>query len=139
MTLFFNQFIQPGELKRELLVFHLLWHVCIQEYAQSFHKHHWDWGEAGPENPRCLSTSIRTHFHELSLPFREGTPALAIFHSCSGFLGSHDDSGTEVWGGVGVGGGPSAHGLSLRQSLHSSKMADTIIHCACRVIKANLH
>lgn len=103
MTLFFNQFIQPGELKREILVFHLLWHVWIQEYAQSFHKHHWDWGEAGPENPRCLSPSIRTHFHELSLPFREGPPALAIFHSCSGFLGSHDDSGTEVWGGVGGG------------------------------------
>ena len=140
MTLFFNQAIQPGELKRELLVFHLLWHVWIQEYARSFHKHHWGWGEAGPENPRCLSTSIRTHFHELSPPFREGPPALAIFHSCSGFLGPRDDGGTEGRGGVGLGeAGPSAHGLSRRRSLRSLKMADTVIHRSCSVIKANLH
>ena len=97
--------MEPVKLKRELSVFHLPWHLWTQESFQSFQKYHGDWGGAGPENSKCLSTSIPIHFHELFTTFQGRFPALAIFHSCSGSLGPRAEGGTEVcvggWGGGG--------------------------------------
>lgn len=88
--------MEPVKLKRELSVFHLLWHLWTQESAQSFQKDHGDWGGAGPENSKYLSASIPTHLHELFTTFQGRFPALAVFHSCSGTLGPLAKGGTEV-------------------------------------------
>ena len=47
--------MEPLKLKRELSVFHLLWHLWTQESVQSFQKYHGDWSGAGPENSKYFT------------------------------------------------------------------------------------